>query len=75
MGTKDRLGKVMAYNRQWSETVGVNITWIENAGHNSNDDEPVKVNEAIERFIEDTCAKVFKYEYISYRKQQCKTAV
>lgn len=54
MGTKDRLGKVMAYNRQWSETIGVNITWIENAGHNSNDDEPVKVNEAIERFIEDT---------------------
>ena len=54
VGTKDRLGKVMQYNREWSETIGVKITWIENAAHNSNDDEPEKVNEAIERFIENT---------------------
>ena len=54
VGTKDRLGKVILYNRQWSETIGVEITWIEDAAHNSNDDQPGKVNEAIERFIEDT---------------------
>ncbi len=51
LGRLDRTGKVQSYNRQWSEDLGVPITWIENAAHNSNDDKPEEVNKAIERFV------------------------
>lgn len=51
VGREDKTGKVQSYNRQWSEDIGVPITWIENAAHNSNDDDPETVNRAIESFI------------------------
>ena len=51
VGRKDKTGKVQSYNRQWSEDLGVPITWIENAAHNSNDDDPEAVNRAIEEFL------------------------
>ena len=55
VGRKDKTGKVQSYNRQWSEDLGVPITWIENAAHNSNDDDPETVNRAIEAFITGKC--------------------
>ena len=51
VGRKDKTGKVQSYNRQWSEDLGVPITWIENAAHNSNDDDPETINRAIETFL------------------------
>ena len=51
VGKQDKTGKVQSYNRQWSEDLGVPITWIENAAHNSNDDDPKTVNMAIETFL------------------------
>ena len=51
VGKRDKTGKVKIYNRQWSEDLGVPITWIENAAHNSNDDNPEAVNKAIEAFL------------------------
>ena len=51
VGKQDKTGKVQSYNRQWSEDIGVPITWIENAAHNSNDDKPEEVNAAIEEFL------------------------
>ena len=51
VGKLDKTGKVQSYNRQWSEDLGVPITWIENAAHNSNDDAPEAVNTAIESFL------------------------
>ena len=56
VGRKDKTGKVQSYNRQWSEDLGVPITWIENAAHNSNDDDPETVNRAIEAFITGKCS-------------------
>lgn len=52
VGEKDRTGKVKAYNRQWSADICAPITWIENAAHNSNDDNPEAVNRAIADFLE-----------------------
>ena len=52
VGRKDKTGKVQSYNRQWSEDLGVPITWIENAAHNSNDDNPEAVNRAIDSFLD-----------------------
>ncbi|MBQ6304256.1 MAG: alpha/beta hydrolase [Clostridiales bacterium] len=51
VGREDKTGKVQSYNRQWSEELGVPITWIEDAAHNSNDDKPEMVNKAIEKFL------------------------
>ena len=51
VGREDKTGKVQSYNRQWSEELGVPITWIEDAAHNSNDDKPETVNKAIEKFL------------------------
>ena len=51
VGREDNTGKVQSYNRQWSEDLGVPITWIEKAAHNSNDDDPGTVNTAIETFL------------------------
>ena len=51
VGRKDKTGKVISYNKKWSEDIGVPITWIDDAAHNSNDDNPEEVNRAIEEFL------------------------
>ena len=56
VGRKDMTGKVKSYNRHWSEDIGVPITWIEDAAHNSNDDDPEAVNKAIESFLISNCS-------------------
>ena len=48
---KEKTGKVIPYNTQWSKDINTPITWIENAAHNSNDDQPELVNKYIEEFI------------------------
>lgn len=52
LGEKDKTGKVKVYNKMWTETTGYELIIIENAGHNSNVDNPQKVNEEIEKFVE-----------------------
>ncbi len=51
VGEKDITGKVKKYNKEWSAALGVPVTWIANAAHNSNDDNPEDVNRAIEEFL------------------------
>lgn len=51
VGEKDITGKVKKYNKEWSESLGVPVIWIENAAHNSNDDNPEAVNKLIDEFL------------------------
>lgn len=51
VGDKDVTGKVIKYNKEWSEDLGCEISWIKNAAHNSNYDRPEEVNREIEKFI------------------------
>lgn len=50
-GTKDHAGSCLRYNKAWHKKSGIPIEWIEGAGHNSNTDEPGKVNRIIEKFV------------------------
>ncbi|MDY2610792.1 MAG: alpha/beta hydrolase, partial [Oscillospiraceae bacterium] len=50
-GGKDRAGSCVRYNRAWHKNTGIPIEWIEGAGHNSNTDEPEKINSLIGKFI------------------------
>ncbi len=51
VGEFDKTGKVIQYNKQWSSDLNVPITWISNAAHNSNDDQPEQVNGHIDKFL------------------------
>lgn len=51
-GKKDRDFSCIRYNKAWHAKIGIAIDWIENAGHNSNTDQPNKVNKLIHDFIE-----------------------
>ncbi len=61
VGERDNTGKVRQYNKMWSKDIGVPITWIKDAAHNSNDDQPELVNKCIEEFIE--CKEFFKFAH------------
>ncbi len=50
-GEKDHAGSCIRYNKAWHKETGIPIEWIKGAGHNSNTDQPEKVNALIERFI------------------------
>ena len=50
-GEKDGAGSAKRYNRAWAEREGLPLEWIKGAGHNSNTDDPKRVNELIERFV------------------------
>lgn len=49
-GKKDNAGSAKRYNSAWSAQINTPIEWIENAGHNSNTDQPEVVNELLEAF-------------------------
>ena len=49
-GEKDHAGSCIRYNKAWHKKSGIPITWIKNAGHNSNTDAPELVNDLIEEF-------------------------
>lgn len=51
LGDKDKIGKVVAYNKEWSSKTGYPLMIIKNAAHNSNDDNPEDVNKIIEDFL------------------------
>ena len=50
-GEKDLAGSAKSYNRRWAKKEGLPICWIENAGHNSNTDQPEKINQIISGFV------------------------
>ncbi len=52
LGDKDRVGKVTAYNKEWTKRTGFPLIIIQGAAHNANDDQPEKVNAVIRDFLE-----------------------
>jgi len=50
-GEKDGAGSSIRYNKAWHKKTGIPIEWIKGAGHNSNTDEPEKINQLIEDFV------------------------
>ncbi len=52
VGEYDITGNVKKYNEEWANDLGITVTWIKNAAHNSNDDRPAQVNKYIKEFIE-----------------------
>ena len=53
LGEKDKTGKVKLYNEIWQKKTGFHLIVIENAGHNSNVDNPESVNYEIYKFVKD----------------------
>ena len=51
VGEFDVTGKVQKYNKEWAKDLNTEITWIKNAAHNANDDQPDQVNKYIEEFL------------------------
>jgi pimeloyl-ACP methyl ester carboxylesterase len=51
LGEKDRTGKVMTYNREWTKRTGYPLKVIRGAGHNANVDNPGAVNRCILDFL------------------------
>ena len=51
VGDKDRTGKVIKYNEQWKQNTGFRLEVIQGAAHNSNVDQPRKVNKIIDTFV------------------------
>ncbi len=51
LGDKDKVGKVIAYNKEWSKRTGFPLIIIQGAAHNANDDQPEKVNAVIQDFL------------------------
>lgn len=50
-GEKDHAGSCIRYNKAWHKKTGIPLSWIKNAGHNSNTDYPEQVNQLIESFL------------------------
>ena len=51
-GERDQAGSAKSYNRRWAKAEGLPLCWIQNAGHNSNTDQPEKVNRIILDFVQ-----------------------
>lgn len=50
-GRQDRAGSSQRYNRIWAKTTGLPLIWVDQAGHNSNTDQPEAINQMIRDFI------------------------
>ncbi len=50
-GKKDHAGSCIRYNKAWHKNTGIQIEWIDDAGHNSNTDKPECINSLIDGFI------------------------
>lgn len=48
-GKLDKAGSCIRYTRAWHKNTGIPVAWIENAGHNSNTDQPAAINQLIEK--------------------------
>lgn len=51
-GEKDRAGSCIRYSRAWHKNTGIPLHWVPNAGHNSNTDQPERVNRWIETLLQ-----------------------
>lgn len=51
-GEEDHAGSCIRYNRAWHNRTCIPIRWIRGAGHNSNTDEPEKINGLILGFVQ-----------------------
>lgn len=51
VGEKDKTGKVVSYNREWTRDTGYEMIIIPDAAHNSNVDNPKAVNYYIKEFL------------------------
>ena len=51
VGEHDKTGKVIQYNKEWAKDLNTRVTWIKDAAHNSNDDNPGLVNSMIDAFL------------------------
>lgn len=52
VGEHDKTGKVMAYNKMCHKKEGFPLYIIEGAAHNANDDQPQRVNELLNAFLQ-----------------------
>ena len=50
-GEQDHAGSCVRYNKAWHKQTGIRLEWIKDAGHNSNTDQPERVNQLIEEFV------------------------
>lgn len=50
-GKKDKAGSTVRYNKMWHKRTHIPIEWVNDAGHNSNTDQPFVVNNLLEKFI------------------------
>ena len=55
-GKEDKAGSAKSYNARWHERTGLPIVWINEAGHNSNTDQPDEINHLIEEFVLNLCS-------------------
>lgn len=52
VGERDKLGKVIKYNKAWTKNTSFPLIIINNASHNSNVDNPDEVNRVIKFFLD-----------------------
>lgn len=50
-GEKDHAGSCIRYNKAWHRATGIPLHWIPDAGHNSNTDQPERVNALLAEWI------------------------
>ena len=50
-GKEDHAGSCIRYLKAYEKYTGKFVEWIDNAGHNSNTDQPDIVNQLIEKFM------------------------
>ena len=55
-GRNDQAGSAIRYNKAWHKDTKTPLVWIDNAGHNSNTDQPEQVNQAIEDLFKQVVA-------------------
>lgn len=51
-GTKDQAGSCIRYSKAWHKNTGIDLAWIQGAGHNSNTDAPEQINALIEKLLQ-----------------------
>ena len=51
-GKKDHAGSCIRYNKAWHKNTGIDIEWIDDAGHNANTDKPEYINSLIEKLAD-----------------------
>ena len=61
-GRKDQAGSAIRYNKVWHKDTQIPLVWIENAGHNSNTDQPEIVNQVIENLLHEVLKQENPYE-------------